>query len=113
MKTRTLLVVAFALPAPALAASPDAHRQHAGQSMVIAQASAEMSEGEIRRIDKDAHKMTIKHGPLKNLDMPPMTMVFRVKDPAMLDMAKAGDKIRFRAEKVGGAYTVTSMESAK
>jgi Cu(I)/Ag(I) efflux system protein CusF len=67
----------------------------------------------VRKVDKDAKKITIKHGPLANLDMPPMTMVFQVKDPAMLEQVKAGDKIKFQAEKVGGAYTVTKIEPAK
>lgn len=69
-----------------------------------------MTEGEVRKIDKDAGKITIKHGPLTKLDMPAMTMVFRVKDPAMLDQVKAGDKIKFDADKVGGAFTVIKME---
>lgn len=83
---------------------------------VAASASAEagaMSEGEVKKVDKDTGKMTIKHGPLTNLDMPAMTMVFRVKDPAMLDQVKAGDKIRFVAEKAGGALTVTKLETAR
>lgn len=71
-----------------------------------------LSDGEIRKVDKDAQKITIRHGPLKNLDMPPMTMVFRVKDPAMLDRVKAGDKIKFRAENQGGAFTVMQIEPA-
>jgi len=70
----------------------------------------ELTEGEIRRVDKEAKKLTIKHGPIANLDMPAMTMVFQVKDPAMLDQVKAGDKVRFAADKVGGAYTVTKIE---
>lgn len=73
----------------------------------------EMSEGEIRKVDKDAAKLTIRHGELKNLDMPPMTMVFRVKDKAMLDKVATGDKVRFNAEKVDGALTVTALESGK
>jgi Cu(I)/Ag(I) efflux system protein CusF len=72
-----------------------------------------LSDGEVRKVDKDAKKITIKHGPLQNLDMPPMTMVFQVKDPAMLEQVKAGDKIKFEAEKVGGAFTVTKIEPAK
>lgn len=67
----------------------------------------------VTRPDKDAKKITIKHGPLANLDMPPMTMVFQVKDPAMLEQVKAGDKIKFQAEKAGGAFTVTKIEQAK
>ena len=72
-----------------------------------------MSEGEIKNIDKDAGKLTIKHGELKNLGMPGMTMVFRVKDPAMLGQVKVDDKIHFVADKVGGALTVTRLEVAK
>ena len=72
-----------------------------------------LSDGEVRKVDKDAKKITIKHGPLANLDMPPMTMVFQVKDPAMLDQVKAGDKVKFQAEKVGGAFTVTKIEPAQ
>jgi Cu(I)/Ag(I) efflux system protein CusF len=72
-----------------------------------------LSDGEVRKVDKDAKKITIKHGPLQNLDMPPMTMVFQVKDPAMLEQVKPGDKVKFQAEKVGGAFTVTKLEPAK
>jgi Cu/Ag efflux protein CusF len=75
-----------------------------------ASSHSEMADGEIRKVDRDAKKITIKHGPLANLDMPPMTMVFQVKDPAMLDQVKAGDKVKFQAEKVGGAFTVTKIE---
>ena len=72
-----------------------------------------MADGEIRKVDKDAKKITIKHGPLHKLDMPPMTMVFRVSDPALLDKVKAGDKVKFDADKVRGAYVVTRIEPAK
>ena len=75
-----------------------------------APAAAPMSDGEVRRIDKDAGKITLKHGPIPSLDMPEMTMVFRVKDPALLDQVKAGDKVRFTADKIGGQYTVVSIE---
>jgi len=73
----------------------------------------EMTEGVIRKVNKDAGKLTIKHGEIKQLDMPPMTMVFQVKDPAMLDQVKAGDKVRFAVESKGGAMTVTRIEPAK
>jgi len=79
----------------------------------IAQADTALSDGEIRKVDKDAKKITIKHGPMQNLDMPAMTMVFQVKDPAMLDSVKAGDKVKFRAEKIGSAFTVTKIEAVK
>ncbi len=78
----------------------------------VATASA-LTSGEVKKVDKDAAKLTIKHGPIANLDMPPMTMVFRVKDPAMLTQVKAGDKINFSVERADGAITVTRIELAK
>jgi len=71
------------------------------------------TEGEVRKVDLDAKKLTLRHGEIKNLGMPGMTMVFQVKDPAMLDKVKAGDKVRFTAEKINGAFTVTTLEAAK
>lgn len=94
-------------------AGHDAHHSVVAQAPAPAQADAAMSEGEVRKIDKDAKKITLKHGELKNLGMPPMTMVFRVSDTAMLDKVKVGDKVRFRADKVDGAFTVTTLEPAK
>ena len=76
-------------------------------------ASGSMSEGEVKKINKDTGRLTIKHGPLANLDMPAMTMVFHVKNPAMLDQVKEGDKIKFVAGKVNGAITVMKVEIAK
>jgi len=70
----------------------------------------EKSEAEVRKIDLSAGKITLQHGDIKNLDMPPMTMVFQVKDPALLGQVKAGDKIRFTADKINGAYTVLTLE---
>ena len=75
--------------------------------------AASMTDGEVRKIDKDAGKITIKHGDIKHLEMPGMTMVFQVKDPAMLDKVKAGDKVRFKAEKANGAIVVTDIQPAK
>ena len=72
-----------------------------------------MTDGEVRKVDKDARKITIRHEPLQNLDMPAMTMVFQVADPSMLEKVKVGDKVKFQAEKVGGAFTVTKIEPAK
>jgi len=74
---------------------------------------ADMADGEIRKVDMDNKKITIKHGEIKNLDMPGMTMVFQVKDPALLSKVKAGDKVRFKAEKAGSAIVVTDIEAAK
>ena len=101
---------AIALAAALVAAPAYAQQSQGGHD---AHHPAALSDGEVRKVDKDAKKITIKHGPLANLDMPPMTMVFQVKDPAMLEQVKAGDKIKFQAEKVGGAYTVTKIEPAK
>nr|WP_300655324.1 copper-binding protein [Hydrogenophaga sp.] len=70
------------------------------------------AEAEVRRVDTAAGKISLKHGEIKNLDMPPMTMVFQVSDPALLGKVKAGDKVRFTAVQVNGAYTVTSIEAA-
>jgi Cu(I)/Ag(I) efflux system periplasmic protein CusF len=75
--------------------------------------AGDMSEAEVRKVDKENRKLTLKHGEIRNLDMPPMTMVFQVQDAALLERVKAGDKVRFKAEKLGGAYTVTAIEAVK
>ena len=72
----------------------------------------ELSEGEVRRIDREQGKMTLRHGPIGNLDMPAMTMVFVVQDRGQLDRFKVGDRVRFQAEKIGSQYTVTKIEPA-
>ncbi|NYE24751.1 copper-binding protein [Pigmentiphaga litoralis] len=77
-------------------------------SLVMA-ASANTS-GEVRRIDAAAGKITIKHGAISNLDLPAMTLVFHVADPAMLQNVKPGDKVRFAADKINGQYTITALE---
>jgi Cu(I)/Ag(I) efflux system protein CusF len=76
-------------------------------------APADMAQGEIRKVDMESKKITIKHGEIKNLDMPGMTMVFQVKEDALLGKAKVGDKVRFTAEKIGGAIVVTDIQPAK
>jgi Cu(I)/Ag(I) efflux system periplasmic protein CusF len=77
---------------------------------VFTQASgSDAALGEIRKVDKESKKLTIKHGEIKSLDMPPMTMVFQVKEASMLDRVKPGDKIQFRAVKEGGNYVVTDI----
>ena len=89
---------------------------HQGISATSPQANAAdvaYVEGEIRKVDKEAGKVTIKHGPLTNLGMPAMTMVFRAKDPAMLDKVKAGDSIRFKADKIDGVFIVTEYQPTK
>ena len=70
---------------------------------------AQAYDGEVLKIDRAQNKVTLKHGELKGLDMPPMTMVFRMQDPRQLDALVVGDRVRFDAAKVGGAYTVTAI----
>lgn len=78
-----------------------------------AESGQSMTSGVVKNVDKGAGKVTIRHGPIVNLGMPQMTMIFRVKDPAMLDRLKEGDEIRFVADKVDGAYTVMQFEPVK
>jgi Cu(I)/Ag(I) efflux system protein CusF len=73
-----------------------------------------LTDGQVTKVDEPAGKLTIKHGPIKKLDMnDTMTMVFRAQDPAMLKTVKAGDKIKFDADKINGQFTVTKIEKAK
>jgi Cu/Ag efflux protein CusF len=109
IKLMCAALLAF-LPASLVLANNDHHAAVAASPI---DADASTTEGEVKKVDRDTGKVTIKHGPLTNLDMPPMTMVFRVKDPAMLEQVKAGDKISFVAEKVGGQMTVTRLEVRK
>lgn len=70
-----------------------------------------LTEGRVTKIDESAGKITIRHGPMKKLDMEdPMTMVYRVQDPAMLKQVKAGDTIKFDADRVNGQLTVTKIQ---
>jgi len=100
----TIAFGAHAQTAPASAADHAAHH---------ATAAASTTDGEVRKIDKEQGKVTLKHGPIINLDMPSMTMVFKVADPKMLDSIKEGDRVKFAADRVNGAITVTAIEPAK
>lgn len=116
MKHASTLVVAFVMSLTPVAAFAGGDHGHGTKPPTDAKAAAEktpMAEGEVKKVDKDAGKVTIKHGEIKNLEMPAMTMVFRVKDAAMLDQLKPGDKINFAADKVNGNFTVTKVEIAK
>lgn len=103
-----------AVAATALAATAAAQAMEPGQAhgAGASAAAADMTEGEIKKVDKDNKKLTIKHGDLKNLDMPGMTMVFQVRDPAFVEQVKAGDKIRFKAEKGASGFVVTELQQA-
>jgi Cu(I)/Ag(I) efflux system protein CusF len=104
------IVLASTLTVPAMAQQKA--EDHTAHHPAAAASAAEMAEGEIRKIDKDAKKVTIKHGEIKSLDMPPMTMVFQFKDGAMLDKLKPGDKIRFVAEQSASGFMVTDIRPA-
>jgi Cu(I)/Ag(I) efflux system protein CusF len=83
---------------------------HGAQAVDAGRQSA-LADGEIKKIDKETGKLTIRHGELKNLGMQAMTMVFRAKDAAMLDQVKVGDKVKFAAERANGAITVVHLEN--
>jgi len=74
--------------------------------------SDERVQGEVRKVDRDNSKITIKHGEIKSLDMPPMTMVFTVKDPALLELAKPGDKVRFGVVREDGKFVLKEIQAA-
>ena len=113
---KTLLIIATlaagAAHAQTVMKPADAPMAMNNQKTMVA-APGDMTEAEVRKVDVENKKITLKHGEIKNLDMPGMTMVFQVKDPAMLDKVKAGDKVRFKAEKSNGAIVVTDMQPAK
>ena len=105
----SLVAVALILPVslPALA------QGHAGHGTMGAAQSTSKVEGEIRKVDKAAGKVTIKHGEIKQMGMPPMTMMFPVRDKALLDKVKEGDKVLFTLASEGGNMVVTAIEPAK
>lgn len=114
------LFVALALLSPALPvlaqaqnpASPPAASAPAPTPLAAPAASRlPMVTAEVRRVDAGGGKVTLKHSDIPNLDMPPMTMVFQVRNPAQLASLKPGDKIRFSADKINGAYTVIELEA--
>jgi Cu/Ag efflux protein CusF len=111
LATALTLPLAVSLPAAAQTTAPAAAAPMSGMSGM--NHSAEMAEGEIRKVSKDTGKLTIKHGPIKSMDMPPMTMVFTAKDPAMLDKVAVGDKVRFAVVDEGGKMLVTDIQPAK
>lgn len=103
MKRLFLLMAALAVVPPL----------HAEPAAPPAAAASAMSDGVVRKIDVPNGKLTLKHGPIANLDMPGMTMVFRVQTPALLKGLKPGDAVKFHAESINGALTVTAIQRAK
>lgn len=106
--TLTLSLLFGVLGASGVALASSEH-DHSGHGHTAA-ASATLTNGEIKKIDKDAGKITIKHGDIKNLNMPAMTMSFQAKDKAMLDKAKVGDKVSFAVDNIDGKLTLVQLE---
>jgi Cu/Ag efflux protein CusF len=98
---------------PAWSQAPAAHDHAHGQAKAAPAAAGPVADGEVRKVDKANGKVTIKHGEIKSLNMPPMTMVYPVTDAAMLDNVKAGDKVKFTATSEAGKLTVTGIKPAK
>lgn len=105
MKKLILLMAALTFTSP-LYAQPPAPAPAAAAASV-------MSDGVVRKIDTSNNKITLKHGPIANLDMPGMTMVFRVASPTLLNNIKVGDAVKFHVERVNGAMTITEIQPAK
>ena len=104
----TALALAFGAQAQPASAPVD-HGAHHAPANASAQAQTPWVDAQVRKIDAASGKLTLRHGPIPNLDMPPMTMVFGVTDLALLQGVKEGDKIRFTADKLNGAFTVTAI----
>ena len=85
----------------------------AASSPAPAPTAAPMTDGEVRKIDRELGKITLRHGPITSLGMPGMTMVFKVADPDLLRDLKEGDRVRFFADRVNGAITVTAIEPVR
>lgn len=115
MKNRTAQLFASL----ALIVLPGAYADHEHHAAAAKPATAavmntsEMVDGEVRKIDKTKNRITLKHGEIKNLEMPGMTMAFQVKDPAMLENLQVGDKLKFKAERINGAFVVTEAVPLK
>ncbi len=97
----------------ALASIGAAANSDAAPSATSVTVTATATDGEVRKIDRELGKVTLKHGPITNLGMPGMTMVFKVADPTLLSDLKEGDRVRFFADRINGAITVTAMEPAR
>lgn len=106
----TAIALACTLAGPAIAQQKA--EDHSAHHAAASASTADMTEGEIRKIDRATKKITIKHGEIRNLDMPAMTMVFQVMDGAKLDKLQSGDKIRFVVEKTASGFVVTDIRPA-
>lgn len=113
-----ILVLAFGTGTALAGQATDATGQHAhdhatATSAVPAAVAVPQTEGEIRKVDVAAQKLTVKHGRIENLGMSPMTMVFRVRDPAFLTQVKPGDKVKMTVERIDGALTIVALQRVR
>lgn len=108
MRLRVLVIVPTALAAISIPAWPQARSEQAANHAANVGDAEDMASGEVRRIEKGQNTITLKHGAISSISMPPMTMTFKVRDPALLEKVRVGDKIRFRAEvaRDGTTYVV-------
>ena len=101
-----LIALTAALPAWAQQKADEHSAHHPAASA----SAADMTDAEVRKVDKGGAKITLKHAEIKSLDMPPMTMVFTVRDKAVLDSVQPGDKVKFKAVNEAGKFTVTELQ---
>lgn len=112
MKHTNRSLVATAIALSYLLSGPVFAQASADQTPMEKTATPSLTDGEVRKIDKETGKLTIKHGEIKHLDMPGMTMVFVAKDKSLLDKVQAGDKVRFMVAYENGKMTVTDLQTA-
>ena len=113
MRFAAFLVALSMLVIPGIAPAQNADQASRRSADNASGTGGAFADGEVRKVDKDAKKLTIRHGPLPALEMPAMTMVYGVRDVRILDSVKSGDRIRFEAEKAGGQYFVVRIEPVK
>ena len=113
MQQTKALLAATAIALSCLFSTAVLAQSSAQQHTMEASAKPDMTDGEVRKVDKEAGKLTIRHGVIKHLDMPPMTMVFVAKDKALLENVKAGDKVRFMTAHENGQMIVTDIQPIK
>lgn len=113
MRNITSLVIAVTLLSGTTVSFAAAHAAAPTVLSTAAASNLPMVNAEVRKVDVENKKITLKHGEIKNLDMPGMSMVFQVKNVTMLENIKTGDKVMFTADKIDGAFVVMSMEKTK
>jgi Cu(I)/Ag(I) efflux system periplasmic protein CusF len=110
---KTSISTALVLLAALLGPGAWAQQNKAASTQSASAAKATLTDGEVRKVDKAAGNILLKHGEIKNLNMGPMSMVFQARNPALLDKVKAGDKVRFTAVEINGVLTLLSIEKVR